>query len=139
MADIPTTELFAEWAKLKFALHFSDNADVPHVMERQIWWVSLGQNIGDEQNGKHKNFERPVLVLKRFGPTMFLAVPLSSKVKSGKYKVIFEQRGVKFTANLSQIRAISSKRLLRPLYVMEESSYGKILLHFQQLATRAGL
>ena len=31
--------------------------------ERDIFWVSIGQNIGYEQNGKSDIFSRPVLIL----------------------------------------------------------------------------
>ncbi len=34
--------------------------------EREIWWCSLGVNLGDEQDGKNDFFERPILVLKKF-------------------------------------------------------------------------
>ncbi|MFA5871014.1 MAG: hypothetical protein WC842_03995 [Candidatus Paceibacterota bacterium] len=31
---------------------------------REIWWCSLGVNIGSEEDGKNELFERPVLILK---------------------------------------------------------------------------
>jgi hypothetical protein len=34
-----------------------------YVHEREVWGCSLGANIGVEADGKHDNFERPVLVL----------------------------------------------------------------------------
>lgn len=35
-----------------------------YFKERQIWWASIGQNIGVEANGKNKKYERPVIILK---------------------------------------------------------------------------
>ena len=34
--------------------------------EREIWWSSIGLNVGDEEDGKNDLFERPVLVLRKF-------------------------------------------------------------------------
>ena len=33
--------------------------------EGEIWWVSLGQNLGTESYGKGDTFRRPVLVIKK--------------------------------------------------------------------------
>src|ERR1700756_4567665 len=118
-----TIQRFTDWAKLKLSIHLNHDPRAIYFKERQIWWVSLGQNIGSEQNGKHKNFERPVLVLKKFNAEMFLAVPLSSQIKPGAYRFVFERNGVKYTANLSQIRVLSSKRLLRQVGKMENNDY----------------
>jgi hypothetical protein len=37
-----------------------------YIKEREIWWCSAGLNIGDEQNGKNFNFERPFIIIKKF-------------------------------------------------------------------------
>ena len=42
---------FIEWTKLKIKLHIRSDEDV-HFYEREIWWASLGVNIGFEQDGK---------------------------------------------------------------------------------------
>jgi hypothetical protein len=39
--------------------------------EREIWWSSIGLNIGVETNGKSDHFERPVLIVKKFNKDMF--------------------------------------------------------------------
>ena len=128
-----TIKRFTDWAKLKLNIHLSVNNSQVYFKERQIWWVGLGQNIGSEQNGKHKNFERPVLVLKKFNAEMFLAVPLSSQVKLGDYKLTFERDGISFTANLSQIRVLSSKRLLRHVGKMQRPDFESIRQMFRKL------
>ena len=38
---------FLEWIGLKEKLD-SKEAPVPHVSEGQIWWASLGENVGVE-------------------------------------------------------------------------------------------
>ena len=37
----------------------------PFFHEREIWWSSLGFNVGFEQDGKGEKFGRPVLVFKQ--------------------------------------------------------------------------
>jgi len=78
---------FDLWNGLKKKLHATRHE--PFLHEREIWICSLGANIGYEQDGKNENFARPVLVIKKFNNDIFLAVPLSSKVKEGKYYYIF--------------------------------------------------
>ncbi|OGE80822.1 MAG: hypothetical protein A3H72_03620 [Candidatus Doudnabacteria bacterium RIFCSPLOWO2_02_FULL_48_8] len=129
-----TIQRFADWAKLKLGIHLNRKPYAIYFKPRQIWWVNLGQNIGSEQNGKHKNFERPVLILKKFNAEIFLAVPLSSQVKSGAFRVVFQKGNNNFTANLSQIRVLSSKRLLRQIGKMDKQAYETIKQVFHKLA-----
>lgn len=102
---------FVNWTKLKVKTHISER--VFYFYERQIWWASLGQNIGSEQNGKNSNFERPILVFKKFNEDTLWAIPASSKIKTGQYYELFHLDDKEFSLNLSQLRLISSKRLLR--------------------------
>ena len=55
---------FVSWTKLKVKIHLSEKQIYPRV--RGIWWVSLGQNIGVETNGKNDKFERPAVIIKVF-------------------------------------------------------------------------
>ena len=78
-----------------------------------IWFASIGKNIGDEEDGKNLNFERPILIARKFNNNVFLAVPLTSNSqKEGKYyhKLISFPGS---TAILSQVRLFDAKRLLR--------------------------
>lgn len=56
---------FWSWLSLKIHLHSSQEQPV-YFREREIWWCSVGINIGDEEDGKNNLFERPVLILKKF-------------------------------------------------------------------------
>lgn len=120
---------FIEWSKLKFKIHTLPDIDF-YFKEREIWWTSIGQNIGSEQNGKNRDFERPVLILKKFNYKMFLGVPISSKIGNSPYHCEFSLDN-KYWANLSQIRTYSSKRLLRRVNKMATEDFDKIrdILH----------
>lgn len=94
--------------------------------EREIWWASLGANIGFEQDGKHENFERPVLVLKKFNRFVLWIVPLTSTVKDDRHYFTIEYEGKQYSVILSQLRLISSKRLLRKVRMVSEEEFTDI-------------
>lgn len=103
--------LFTAWTKLKVKTHLQEREF--YFYERQVWWASIGQSVGSEQNGKNTYFERPILVFKKFNQDTLWAIPATSKVKEGKYYAKFHLDDKEFFLNLSQLRLISSKRLLR--------------------------
>lgn len=115
---------FVDWTKLKIKLHLSEVKKF--FNERDIWWASLGVNIGFEQDGEHQNFERPVLVLKRFNNDVLLILPITSKYKENKYYYGFKYNGKTFAVILSQVRLISSKRLLRKIRMLSEQEFNEI-------------
>jgi len=82
---------------------------------REVWFVRLGKNVGREQNGGGKNFQRPVIVLRKFDSETFLAVPLTSKMKRGRFYFLFEFNGKPAVALLSQIRVLDKKRIQRKI------------------------
>jgi mRNA interferase MazF len=98
------------WSGIKQTL---DNSNSKKFFKsREIWWCSLGLNIGDEEFGKGLDFSRPVLIFKKFNNSMFFGVPLSSKHKENKYYYNFDFKTLSQSALLSQVRILSSKRLL---------------------------
>jgi len=105
-------KIFDNWTILKVRIHLADKKVYPK--ERQIWWVSLGQNIGTEINGKNERFERPVIVIKKYHNDAYLVLPLSTKSKVGTYYLSFvNKQGETNIMNFSQIRSISTKRFVR--------------------------
>lgn len=118
-------EKFINWAKLKFHIHMGSDIAF-YFREREIWWANLGANVGYEEEGKNENFERPILILKKFNRFMLWAIPLTSKNKTGKYYYQFEYKGEKFSAILSQLRVISSKRLSRKVWTLSEKDFNAI-------------
>jgi len=123
---------FIEWTKLKARIHFTQRQVFPR--EREIWWVSLGQNIGVEINGKHENFERPVLVIKRYSLDAFLVGPLSSQSRDNKYCFAIKNKDVcRGDLNFSQVRSISVKRFIRKLGKVDIITFGNIKKKFAEL------
>lgn len=56
---------FFDWIHLKERLD-SQVIPIPYVSECQIWWASLGENVGFEINGKSSVFARPVSFIKNW-------------------------------------------------------------------------
>ncbi len=105
---------FIEWTKLKIRIHIAER--VIYFREGEIWWASLGANIGHEQEGKNQNFERPIVIIRKFNQHVLWAIPLTTKLKDDNpYYHYYEFGGKKYAAVLTQLRLISSKRLLRKL------------------------
>ena len=52
---------FDGWIVKKKEYHYRDSLP-PKFKERDIWWVSIGVNIGYEEDGKHEKYLRPVLI-----------------------------------------------------------------------------
>ena len=116
---------FVEWTKLKIRLHI-DHQKIVYFYEREIWWASLGENIGFEQNGKDESFSRPVLILKKLGKYSFLGIPLSTKIKEriGYLKLYF--KGEIVSAIISQMRIYSTKRILRKMGRIDNNQFDRI-------------
>lgn len=93
------------------------------VNEREICYISIGQNIGFEQNGKHNNFERPVLVLRKFSDNLFIGIPLSKQLKNSQYYFIFKFNSTPSAALLSQIRLFDNKRVVRKIGYISPSDF----------------
>ncbi|MCX6719082.1 MAG: type II toxin-antitoxin system PemK/MazF family toxin [Candidatus Taylorbacteria bacterium] len=114
-----------DWMKLKSKIDLFEAIHFPR--KKEIWWISFGQNVGVEINGKNNRFERPALVLKVFNADSFLVAPITSKIKSGQYLFGFmSPSGEKQTVNLSQFRTVSVKRFIRKIGVITDSDFNQI-------------
>jgi mRNA interferase MazF len=92
----------------------------PYFQTGQIWWVHLGQNIGYEMNGKGSRYLRPVIIIKKFNPSSFLAIPIGTSPIRNQYRVsVGIILGKLATANLSQVRYLDSKRLVKKILALD--------------------
>jgi mRNA interferase MazF len=115
---------FDEWNEIKKAVHA--RPDNFGVHEREIWWLSLGVNIGVEMDGKHKSFERPVLVLRKFNRQMVWVLPTTSRGKDERFYEKFLFGGREYFVALTQPRTVSTKRFLRKIGMMSKSDFERI-------------
>jgi mRNA interferase MazF len=116
---------YAVWTPVKVHLHNDTGRLFFH--EREVWWCSLGENIGFEQDGKGSDFVRPVIVLRKFNNEVFWALPLTTQEKSGKYYFPVDLGdGKARKIILSQLRIIDAKRLVDKIAVVPCDTYDEL-------------
>ena len=76
---------FDLWNNKKKIIDQKEISEQMFFNEREIWWGSLGINIGFEQDGKNEEFERPLLIIKKFNRSVVWVVPLTTSDKSNKF------------------------------------------------------
>jgi hypothetical protein len=103
------TEKFNNWNTLKQKIN--NKKETLFFRERDIYFMSIGQNIGFETLGKGKLFLRPVLVYKKLNKNTFIGIPLTSKIKNGTFYFNFKYiKDKDSTAMLNQIKMFDIKR-----------------------------
>ncbi|MCC7356244.1 MAG: type II toxin-antitoxin system PemK/MazF family toxin [Candidatus Doudnabacteria bacterium] len=122
---------YLNWTKIKIKIQHSNR--LLYFKEREIWWTSIGANIGFEQNGKNDNYERPIIIFKKFNKDMVWALPLTSQNKTGKFYFDISNSGVNSRAILSQLRLISSKRLIRKMGILDIPTYKQLKKQLSKL------
>ncbi len=94
---------------------------------REVWWCTLGVNVGFEQDGTGKDFQRPVLILRAFSRHVCLVVPLTTSLKANPYHVPLGGIGNKKSfAIISQVRLIDTKRLTNRMAVLDAATVAPI-------------
>lgn len=116
---------FLGWSWKKTEIQFSEK-DHLYFDEREVWWASLGENIGSETNGKNFHFERPVIIIKKFSKDMFFALPATTKEKQGSWYHPITIDNKKSCAVLSQGRTLSVKRLIRKMDTLSPENFSKL-------------
>lgn len=103
---------------------------------REVWWCSLGVNIGAEIDGKNENFERPVVIMKVYNKEMMFVLPTTGRAREDKFHMpieigaIDQKTGEPYRKTvyikLTQARVISNKRLIRKVDVINEDDFKRI-------------
>jgi mRNA interferase MazF len=116
---------FQEWHTHKSDIH--ENKVRTFFHERDVWFASLGANIGFEQDGKGHEYLRPVVVFKKFNNESLWGIPTTKQNKNGKYYFKFDyKKGDSTTANLSQLRLIDCKRLKYRIGFISEEDFATL-------------
>ena len=123
---------FQKWHLLKSKIE--EEKIAPLFGEQEVWWCSLGANVGVEADGRNESFERPVLIFRKFNRQMFWGLPITTKKRVGKFYFTFILGGAEQTVVLSQVKTLSGKRLLRRLGKLSDNQFGLLKKAFTQLA-----
>lgn len=116
---------FDGWIIKKKVYHYQKTPS-PMFKERDIWWVSIGINVGFEEDGKHDKFIRPVLIIRKFNRELFLGVPMSTKIKDNPYYIQVTVRNETVSALISQLRVFSAKRIQDKLAELDVKDFEKV-------------
>ena len=119
------------WNNLKKKI--DTDVDSPFFYEGEIWWCSLGVNIGVEIDGKEGLFNRPVLIIKKINLQSAWVAPLTSTFKNHLY--IYPLTTITSNISLSQMRSISSKRLSRRVVRISMKEYVHIIIRIKYIFT----
>ena len=91
---------------------------------REIWWCSVGVNIGYEQDGSEEKFLRPGVIIRAFGLSSCLVIPLTKSCKKHHLRIpVGEVESEQASAVLSQIKVIDTKRLLEKIGYLDKSIF----------------
>ena len=87
---------FDRWNDLKKRL--DGKIDTPQFFPKEgvVWMTILGKNIGYEQNGVGNQFDRPVLVIKKFNNQMYWAVHIDEAKAFDFYYNFTDPEGKRF-------------------------------------------
>ncbi|MFH1170118.1 MAG: type II toxin-antitoxin system PemK/MazF family toxin [Candidatus Vogelbacteria bacterium] len=123
---------FLEWIGLKEQLHNQKHRP-PLVSQGDIWWASVGENIGSEMNGKSKLFSRPVIIFKKLAHDFCFVIPTTTQIKNGTWYVKFRHQEKEMAACLHQARAIDCRRLSSKLGTLDDEDFTRIKNGFHSL------
>ena len=115
---------FQEWFKLKVLLWEKPSPVV--FKQGDVWWCSLGVNLGEEVFGKGLKFTRPVLVFRKFTSNSFLGLPLTTQKKIGTWYAEMTLHNTKRCVMFNQARVLDRKRLTSRIGTLDESELKRL-------------
>jgi len=116
---------FDAWNESKKNLDSRKHA--PHCHAGEVWWCSIGVNIGSEQDSMSSEYGRPIVVLRKVSRNVFLAVPLTTKIRDGvPFRVRIEFQGAVSDALIDQVRVYDRRRLMRLIGKLDTGTFARI-------------
>ncbi len=122
---------YDEWNKVKKNL--TKNRRKLGIKPRDIFWVKIGQNIGDEEYGKGSEFLRPVIVVKQLTSDLFIGVPTTTALKEDSdyfHNIFYKSKtdeNINSVAMLLQLKVLSKKRLLNKMGTVNQKEFEIII------------
>lgn len=127
------SEIFWDWTEEKIKHDLGSAKGPNYFNEGEIWWAALGKNVGSEIDGKSERFSRPVFILKRYSPDTCLILPSTTQIEVGKYYHYSIQIGsVPSVLVLTQVRTVSTKRLLKKIQKVDQKTLESIKAKFSK-------
>ncbi|AQW87088.1 putative toxin-antitoxin system, toxin component, PemK family [Campylobacter pinnipediorum subsp. caledonicus] len=98
------------------------------VKPKNIYWVNLGLNVGDEEFGKGKKFLRPVLAIKQVTKNLFIGMPLTTTIREDNelfHTITYTNNKQEKSSSviIFQIKAFSIKRIVNRAGKIDNESF----------------
>ncbi len=109
------------------------------IKPREIFWVKIGVNVGDEEYGKGREFVRPVIVIRQLTKDLFVGVPTTTAQKENNdyFQNIFytdkQGREISSFAMILQQRVFSKKRVLYKIGTVKKEEFTLIVEKLKRL------
>ena len=116
---------FVKWNQQKKHIDARGESKLYH--QREVWWCSLGVNVGSEQDGAGAEYQRPVLIVKGLSANTCLVLPLTTSSSQHPMRIpvgVVDDKQA--SAILSQIRIIDTKRLVEKIGFIEKEAFEHI-------------
>ena len=123
---------FQTWLRLKEKLDALTHV-APLVSEGDVWWTSIGENVGSEIGGKNTLYSRPVIILKKLAHGFYFVIPTTTQEKVGTWYVPFTHHSKNMVACLHQARAIDHRRLSSKLGTLDAADVERVKEGFHAL------
>jgi adenylate kinase family enzyme/mRNA-degrading endonuclease toxin of MazEF toxin-antitoxin module len=105
----------------------------PRVKVGDVWWVSVGINIGHEIDGKSKVYSRPCIVLRKISRKMFLILPLTTSLNKGKYYLNMNLNNLEGVACFNQIKTADYRRFVNLYTTLSSEELSRVSDRFNSL------
>ncbi|MDP3735684.1 MAG: type II toxin-antitoxin system PemK/MazF family toxin [bacterium] len=105
----------------------------PLVSRSDIWWASVGENVGSEVDGKSGLFSRPVIIFKKLAHGFYFVIPTTTKVREGTWYVDVRHHGKNMAVCLHQARAIDHRRLSSKIGTLDDADMARVQHGFDAL------
>ena len=110
---------FDRWNERKKKIHNAGAGRFYH--KREIWWCSLGANIGYEQDGGGPLFQRPVLIVKGLSAHTCIVIPLTTSKSRHPMRISLGNiDGEESAVVISQLRVVDTRRFTERLGILEK-------------------
>ena len=102
---------FDAWNEKKKIIH--ERKPPTRIQSGDVWWCSIGVNVGHEEDGKNEWLERPVCIIRRFGSELVWIVPTTTQHHEGPYYVHALIGKRENWIMITHVHLLSTRRLYR--------------------------
>lgn len=131
--ELELREKYDNWNVQKQTLEEENTDENLYFKAKDVWWCSIGINVGSESFGKGDKFRRPIVILKRLSEELCVGIPITSKKKFGTWFSTISVNGEERSAMLYQLRTFHTKRLQRKLGELSSADFTNLKQKLENL------